>query len=379
MKTLLPARSQDSLANMSNKSDSFLFGIEAEFLLVDKNDFQPLSHKDLNFDKLAELLNSIPSADFGQSGFNIKPLHSRATPYLVEGYYLTDSDMNPVSLLPKGIEIRTPSRNSIKQSLHDLSELYKRLQSRLLEDGWQAAVISHHPTEGKFDAPANYRRHDYWQWALTAATTFGPDINISLPAELSSRIELPALAAKLNYYLPSVIAMTLASPIAEGKVWQVRGVTGKSIRTYRRSIWAPLFYVHEKPSLRFEFKGFEMSRCLDDYNVFFLLSMALLLDETLNETAADEARIYDLGQIAVFGLGLSPTREIASRVMESAEKIASRFALSRQGMDEFWNRLESRKLPADDILAVFQETESVPATLSRLLGLYSNTPLSTVT
>ncbi|MBX9686107.1 MAG: hypothetical protein K2X27_05365, partial [Candidatus Obscuribacterales bacterium] len=161
---------------MSN--DGFGFGIETEFLMLNKSDFSPLTHKELNFDELLDLANSIPTERFGEQGFNIKPLHSKATPYLIEGYYLTDSEMNPVSLLPKGIEIRTPCRQSIDEAVKTLYELFSLLEKRCLQEGYDLAVTSHHPTEVNFNAAPNYKRYDYWQWALTAATTCGPDINI---------------------------------------------------------------------------------------------------------------------------------------------------------------------------------------------------------
>lgn len=350
----------------------FGFGIETEFLLVSKDTYVPLSHKNLDFNFLAAMLNSIPTERFGERGFNIKPLHTKASPYLVEGYYLTDSDMKPLSLLPKGIEIRTPMSDTIEETIDDLKELFELLRQRCLQEGYDLAVVSHHPTESKLDEAPNYRRHDYWQWALTAATTYGPDINISVPESFSKNVDQSKLAAKLNYYMPSVIALTLSSPICEGDLWRVRGRIGKSIRTYRRSIWAPLFYVHEKPALRFEFKGFEMSRCLEDYNAFFLLSLALLLDDELNQQAPDEARLYDLGSVAVVGLESEYTREIAERVLESAEKVAQKLGLSRDGLDEFWNRLKTRHLPADDIVASFEKSHSIEAVMSGLLGLYSS-------
>lgn len=354
------------------QSTGFGFGIETEFLMVNKDTFTPLWHKDLDFESLAEMLNSINTDDFSERGFNIKPLHSKPTPYLVEGYYLTDADMNPVSLLPKGIEIRTPMTNTIGEQIVALQKLFDRLRERALVDGYDLVSISHHPTESKFNAAPNYKRHDYWQWALTAATTFGPDINISVPDDLGKKVDIPRLAARINYYMPSVVALTLASPLTNGGLWKWRDRIGKSIRTYRRSIWAPLFYVHEKPSLRFEFKGFEMSRCLEDYNVFFLLSMALLLDDELNEQAPDEERIYDLGNVAIFGLESQFTRDTAARVLESAEKIAERFGFSRDGLDEFYTRLKTQRLPSDDIIEIFEKEKTIEATMSRLVGLYSS-------
>ena len=354
------------------QQSGFGFGIETEFILVRKDDCKPLSHRNLDFDMLRVLINSIDCDDFGERGFNIKPLHSKATPYLVEGYYLTDSDMNPVSLLPKGIEIRTPMTNTIEESVDALRVLFERLRQRVLKEDLDMVVLSHHPTESKFNAAPNYRRHDYWQWALTAATTFGPDINISVPDELSKDIELSGLAARINYYMPSVLALTLCSPLFDGDLWHWRGRVGKSIRTFRRSIWAPLFYVHEKPSLRFEFKGFEMSRCLEDYTAFFLISLALLLDDSLTDYAPDESRIYDLGNVALNGIEPSFTREIAAIVLDSAERTAAKLGLDRSPLDEFWRRLKERRLPADDVIDLFERERSIEATMAQLRGLYSS-------
>lgn len=351
--------------------NSFQFGIEAEFLLVDRQSSAPLSYRDLNFASLAAIVDGIPTQDFGISGFNIKPLHSKATPYLIEGYYLTDTEMNPVSLLPKGIEIRTPARETMSRTLLDLKQLYEKLREALAVHGYDTAIISHHPTEARFKAPPNYKRHDYWQWALTAATTFGPDINISLPEEYSANIEISQLAARINYYMPSVVALTLDSPLLEGNIWQLHGLSGKSIRTYRRSIWAPLFYVHEKPSLRFEFKGFEMSRRLEDYNAFYLICLALLLDEKLSEKAPDETRIYELGQIAVNGLEMTHTRQIAYQVLEAAARTAERLGFVEHGLNALALRIENKRLPADEIIDAFRQEESINATLSRLKQLHA--------
>ena len=348
----------------------FGFGIEAEFLLVDKNTYEPFSHRNLDFDSLLALINSIPCDDFSKDGLNIKPLHTKAIPYLIEGYCLTDSNMKTISLMPKGIEARTPMASTIDKSVRDLKILFDRLREHCLKSNYDLSILSHHPNEPKFNAPPNYKRHDYWQWALTATTTFGPDINISVPDELSKSINRSKLNGRINHYMPSAIAMSLASPISEGKLWQFRGQSGKSIRTFRRSIWAPIFYVHEKPALRFEFKGFEMATCLEDYNVYFLLSLALLLDDSLSEEAGDETKLYDLGSISLNGLDSIHTREIAKRVMESAEKMASQFGFKRDGMDEFWNRIESRHLPADDIIDLFNEKQSVPYVLSKRSNLY---------
>ena len=352
--------------NFDPSAHKFGFGIEAEFLLLDKSSFRPLFYQDLNFDHLIDLLDAIPVSDYGSEGFNVKPLHRLASPYLVEGYYLTDEEMKPHTLLAKGVELRTPLASTIEQSVSSLDDLYGRLQTALAPANYATAIISHHPTESKFEAPPNYKRHDYWQWALTAMTTMGPDINISVPSQYAYAIDQKALHDKINYYMPALVALSLASPLLDGDLWNVRGAIGKSIRTYRRSLWAPLYYIHHKPSLRFEFKGFEMARNLNDYKAFFLMCLAVLLDSELDGSASDATRIYDLGQIAVQGLDLPFVRERIQRVLESGARTANKLGFDSSPLDQMWARLDSRRVPADDIIELFTQNRSIPETMRYL-------------
>src|SRR5205823_1793713 len=87
--------------------NGFHFGLEAEFLLVDAASFRPLWYHDLKFETLNAALEAIPVDDFRCDDFKIEPPHRKAHPYVVEGYHLPDPDMNPIDLLPKGVEIRT--------------------------------------------------------------------------------------------------------------------------------------------------------------------------------------------------------------------------------------------------------------------------------
>ncbi len=198
---------------MSNESGpkKFGFGIEAEYLLLDKN-FRPLFAEDLVFQDLRDCVDSISAADLGTDGFNIKPLHKHANPYLIEGYYLTDESMKPHTLLPKGIEVRTPIRSTIDETITVLADATERLRCRIYDDfGYQLCSISHHPKRSNFQAAPNYKRHDYWQWALTAMTTFGPDVNISLPENLADQVDQKALGERINFYMPAAVALTFAS------------------------------------------------------------------------------------------------------------------------------------------------------------------------
>lgn len=359
------------------QDDRFGFGIEAEYLLLDKN-YRPLFHEDLDFETLRDCVDSIPTADFGTDGYNIKPLHKLANPYLIEGYYLTDRDMKPHTLLPKGIEVRTPIRSSIDETIAVLADATERLRQRVSSQfGYQLCSISHHPTRYNFQAEPNYKRHDYWQWALTAMTTYGPDINISLPDELASAVDQAQLSARLNFYMPSVIALTSSSPLFDGQLWQQEFSTntGKSVRMYNRSQWAPLYYIHTEPSLRFEFKGFEMPLDMADYKAFFLISLALLLDPSLSLKTTDEERIANLRYFAVHGLQSEAARVCARTVLKSAEKTALRLSLDATCLKPFWTRLETGVVPADKIAADFLRENSLVGTLKNLVTQPSQAPL----
>ncbi len=93
-------------------NNNFGFGLETEYLICVR-DFSALDHNGLDFETLLQTVRTIPTKDFSTEGLNVKPLHLDQSPYLVEGYYLVDEDMKPRTLLPKGIEIRTPIAQTI--------------------------------------------------------------------------------------------------------------------------------------------------------------------------------------------------------------------------------------------------------------------------
>jgi len=351
---------------MKNQQSSFGFGIETEHCLVRSDNFTPLFHEDLDFERLLALVEEIDVADFPTDGFNIKPLHRKAIPYLIEGYYLTDEAMKPLEMLVKGLEIRTPIADSIEGSIARLAVLTERLREKVATQNISLCSISHHPTRSKFEARRNYRRNDYWQWALTAMTTFGPDFNVSVPDSLQDAVNRDELNEKINYYLPSVVALSFASPLENGELWQVDGQVGKSLRTFQRSLYAPLYYVHTEPSLRFEFKGFEMATDMNDYKGYFLCGLSMLLDDTLTGRASDEGRINRLRELSVTGLCRPEDKERAAKVLASAEKIACLFDFDASALKTLWERLESNRTPADDIIKQFTTCGTVEDTMRTL-------------
>ncbi|WP_425399950.1 glutamate-cysteine ligase family protein [Aeoliella sp.] len=357
--------------------DRFRFGIEAEYLLADKATFRPLWHNDVTFAELHNLMEAIPFDDLpSMDGLELEPPHRKLMPYVVEGYHVPNPDFSPIDILPKGVEIRTPVCSSIGECLECLKTLHDRLEAALSGSGYTLVSLSHHPTEHHFEGPQNKRRYDFWQWAMEVMTTCGPDINVSLPRELNDPIDVADLHRKVNYYSPALAALSLASPIYRGKLWKIRGTVGKSIRTYRRSVIAPAIELHPEENGRMEFKLFEATNRLEDYHAFFLLWLTLLLDEGLKGRSRDQSRIYDLGAVARFGLEAETVRERAGEVFAQAPVVLNRHGFDAGPLNIMKKRLETGRLPADDIIDYFDETGSLEDVLKTRTGLIHGTELA---
>jgi carboxylate-amine ligase len=240
------------------------------------------------------------------------------------------------------------------------------MQSSLAGLGYTAVAMSHHPVEDQFEAPQNKRRHDFWQWAMLAMTTYGPDVNVSLPATLNDRLDPTDLHAKVNYYAPALTALTLASPFVRGGLWQFRGRVGKSIRTHRRSVIAPAIELHPEEAGRLEYKTFEATSSLDDLHAYFLLWLELLLDDGLRGRASEQTRIYDLGAVAHDGLAAETVAGRTAEVLDRAPGVLAVHGFDPGPLEPFRRRLETGRLPADDLVDLFEREGSIPGVLRHL-------------
>jgi hypothetical protein len=157
--------------------------------------------------------------------------------------------------------------------------------------------------------------------------------------------------------------LSLASPIFAGELWRIRGRVGKSARTYRRSIIAPAIEVHPEEAGRLEYKTFEMTTEVSDFHAYFLLWLAILLDAGLRGRASSQSRIYDLGAVAVDGLAAETTAERAAEVLGRAPTVLTGWGFDPAPLSRFKERLDRRRVPADDIVALFQTGHSIPLIL----------------
>lgn len=340
----------------------FRFGLEAEFMLASAKDYRPLWYKDVTFKTLDSIftqisLEGIPSLE----GLAAEPPHEKLMPFIVEGYGIPDADFKINDAYPKGIEIRTPVCNSLPEVLTVYETLYKRVKAALAGHEMVPVAISHHPTESKFSGPQNKRRHDFWLWAMEVMTTYGPDINVSFPKEISDKLfgDIEDLNAKVNYYAPALAAVSLASPFLNGKPWEYKGSLGKSYRTFKRSIVAPAIELHADENFRIEFKVFEMTKNVSDFEAYFLLVLSLFLDEGLKGRAGNQERIYDSGAVARSGLLAEGMKYRFNEVYTRAFDVLPKFGFEPSPLKTLSERIESNTSPSDEMMEVFNRTNSI--------------------
>jgi carboxylate-amine ligase len=364
---------------MSHKKErGFRFGLETEYLLVEADSYRPLWHPDLTFAELDAALEAIRVDDLpALDGLMPAPPHRKIMPYVVEGYHLPDPYTPGAQLLPKGVEIRTPVCSSPEDAVACLQVLHGKLRVGLQALGYVPVALSHHPVEETFAGPQGGRRHDIWQWAMQAMCTYGPDVNVSLPSQLAHGLNAADLFAKVNYYGPALAALSLASPLNRGGLWHIRGRVGKSLRTYRRSVFGQALELHPDQSGRLEFKSFEMSPCLGDFHSYLLLWLAVVLDEGLRGRATEASRIYDLGMAARDGLEFETVRNRAAEVLDRAPSILASWDFDPTPVSKMAHRLATRRLPADDIIELFEQARSLSTVLRQLALLVEDCKGST--
>lgn len=344
------------------------FGLEGEYLLVDVETFRPLWHHDLTFQHLNGLLETIvyePLLDgLTLEGLELDPPHRTLMPYYVEGYGLADADLTTfVDKLPKGVEVRTPVCPSIDACLQVYENLYAQLQQTLGTQGLRAVACAHHPTAWGFQAAQNHKRVDWWRWDEQSMTTYGPDLNISLPERERVVFDWPRLQRRVNHYAPAFTAFSLASPVGQGRLWQPHGLQGFSLRTYRRSVYGPAVAYHPKERGRLEFKALDMPADRRDFVSYFLLWTWLILDPEALGEADEQDRIYDLGALACAGWRAAGIAARAEEMIDRAGAFLPSLDLDPAPLQRLHQRLEARETPADALIQHMHAGASIPGLL----------------
>jgi hypothetical protein len=336
----------------------FQFGLEAEYILTDQNDFKALSWKDLNFKKLYQAMEKIPIEDLPSlEGLDPEDAHTKILPYVVEGYHIKDKNNQSVDMWPKGVEIRTPVCQSIEQTLSCFQTLYQRLENTMAGLDYQLISLSHHPNEYFFEGPRCNRRYDFWKWALEVMTTYGPDINISFPDTIAEKLfqNKEDFEAKVNYYAPALTALTLNSPFKEGRPQQFHGKDVLSWRTFRRSTIAPNIEWHWNENGRIEFKFFEMTNKIDDFHAYFLMCLGLSLCDELQGRALKQECIYEMGEVACYGLKAQFVQNKLSEFFPKVNSTLQEFGFPTEVLTIMQNRKKTQHTPAESLLGFFYQ------------------------
>ena len=118
-----------------------------------------------------------------------------------------------------------------------------------------------------------------------------------------------------------------------------------------------------------EFKPFEMTPRLDDFAGYLLLWLELLIDDGLRGRASYQSRIYDLGCIAREGLAVETVIPRATEVLNRAPDVLAGWGFDVSPLEEFRRRLDKRRVPADDLIEVFERGGPIEAVLRHLAAV----------
>jgi hypothetical protein len=334
-----------------NCKENFSFGIEAEYLLVCTERYEPLWHDKLDSHSLESLLEGIPVNDLPSlNGLVSKSPSGEILPYYVEGYDVYDAAGQWHCVQPKGLELRTPISHSIPDAVALFQRLQKRLANATSQQGMSIVALSHHPTATRFNGERQGRTRHRWKWAQEAMFNYAAHVNVSVPASIRQSFDPNDFAAKVNHYGPALTAISAASPLFAGAPWRCDRRYGRSRRIFRRCQVAPPFVYHPEQGHRLEFKAFDMSSSHEDFHQYLLLWLALILDRQLPGRADQEAQVAAMQRAALDGLTDLELNARAMEVLESAVDTLPRFGFDAEPLEEVARRVGQRRSRADDIL-----------------------------
>jgi hypothetical protein len=85
--------------------------------------------------------------------------------------------------------------------------------------------------------------------------------------------------------------------------------------------------------------------------------------------ATEQTRIYDMEHVARFGMRAEGARERANEVLSKAPTAQGYWGFDCRPLDHFRARLETGRIPADDVIYLFQREQSIPNVLRHLVDL----------
>lgn len=281
----------------------FRFGIEHEVAFLNSHG-RFADWTNTSYDDFAQIIAELPEHQADREVLHIGDAGIRHKRWYAEGLERLDAAGHLLTMLPKGIEIRTPPQPTIKGAVAELDASFALLRVAAASHGYTPVLTSFNPYQSAFryDPPLNHYEQQLMaeepelRTDQLAMLTYGPDLNLSVAGWAASR-SLDA-ARKLIAFSPFIVAWTLSAPFANGKAWG-----GLSQRLLLRSgtrptarVWLDAAQPLPPTALarsarlpaeagRIEFKACDSCDDFAFYGALLALLKGLLLDTTLHARA----------------------------------------------------------------------------------------------
>lgn len=366
---VIPAK-PDLVCNNKNMT-IYRCGIENEYLLIN-TDGSIRDFTNLNYSDIKDIMINRPGENDTQ--LNKGDLGIKSGYWYLEGDERFDEQGSFTDMKVKGIEIRTPIKESIDDAVMSITTLEKELKGRLSNLDMDIASVGFNPvtTQYTFDPPLNQwevsmrKEHPEYDYANISNLTFGPDINFSFPDFTLDQIV--DIAKKLTYYSPFIVPFSFSSPFFDSKLW-----SGLSRRTYERT-WrrpavkvfvsdsstpaSPLLYQSKNPYEvgRIEFKAFDAFISKDIMTACCYLVLGVCLDTELDGRAdTPDKELHQ--RSATDCWNDKNTKIMSSSVLSHADSALAKANIS-QGAEKLailQSMLDSNLTPSSQLIESFQQ------------------------
>ena len=344
-------------------------GIEAEFALVHAEDgfrdFATLSHAAAQ--RIVDRLPDHRDPDLTRGDLAVK-----VTRWYVEGDERFGPDGTFLHCVPKGLETRTPVRDSIGATVAQLAEQTAQLAAAAAVDGFRLASIGRNPWRDYVPRPAYneweramHRRKPEYTAPEAYMVGYGPDLNLSHPDWTPQRAL--DVGRKLTALSPVLVPFSFSSPFAGGEVvaLSTRTLLRAPVRPSARVFLAapprsPLATAARIPAEagRVEFKAFDAPADPGLYAPLLALLAGLAVEDTLPDRA-DRPDPAAHARAATLGFDDPATRHGARTVLDAADRVLTG-TLGGGLLEPLHDLLDQRRTPAHDLVDSFRRTGAIP-------------------
>jgi gamma-glutamyl:cysteine ligase YbdK (ATP-grasp superfamily) len=355
---------------------SFQFGLEHENMLI-RSDGRAADFTNTHQVDFDAIINDLPTTSSDYPKLRKGNVGIKSKRWYIEGLERFDETGRFASIVPKGIETRTPPFATIKEAVDTLIKDRQLLADTAQTYGYQLAELSFNPYETEYrpNPPLNT-----WEQANTDITesstadiymlTWGSDINLSSSA--FSEADTIDIARKLTFYSPFIVPYSFSAPFYGGKLWG-----GYSARTYyrtgrraaARAFVSEATYNNTNPGAtylaripeelgRIEYKAFDTPLDIEQYGSLTALIKGLCLDRTL--TGRSDFPDADLHRLAAREAFDNNEIYAQAQIVLKAATEALAGDPDREYLVPLNRQLLTRKTPAHKLISRYNKRITIP-------------------